>query len=147
MLRKAARHVTQFYDEVIRVTGLKTSQLSLLRAVYFRPGRELTMGELAEIMVMDRSTLGHNLRPLERDGLVRLQASPADRRVRIVTLSKKGRAKCEAGAESWARAQAAFESAFGAESTGRLRQDLFAVASLDFASSPGRNSKSKNPGK
>ena len=133
LLRKASRHVTQFYDSVVRPTGLKISQISLLRAVYFRPERQLTMNELAEILVMDRSTLGHNLRPLERDGLVKLVESDTDKRARIVTLTPKGRAKCEAAAARWEEAQARFESSFGKRKTEALRQILFAVATLEFS--------------
>jgi DNA-binding MarR family transcriptional regulator len=134
LLRKASRHVSQFYDGVLKATGLKTSQLSLMRAVYFRPDRELTMGELAEILVMDRSTLGHNLRPLERAEFVRLVDSKADRRARIVTLTPKGRRKCEASEASWSEAQRQFERIYGLKKMADLRASLFDVASLDFES-------------
>jgi DNA-binding MarR family transcriptional regulator len=132
LLRKASRHVSQFYDAVLQSTGLKTSQLSLLRAVYFRPNRELTIGELAEILVMDRSTLGHNLRPLEREGLVALDRSKSDKRARIIRLTTKGRRKCEASAASWSEAQRQFEQTYGLKKTAGLREALFEVASLDF---------------
>ena len=135
LLRKASRRVSRFYDTVLQSTGLKTSQLSLIRAVYFRPDRELTMRELAEILVMDRSTLGHNLRPLEREGLVRLAASKSDKRARIVALTPKGRRKCEASAASWSEAQRRFEQVYGLKNMAGLRGALFQVASLDFDSS------------
>jgi len=133
LLRKASRHVSQFYDSVVRPTGLKITQISLLRAVYFRPEQQLAMNELAEILVMDRSTLGHNLRPLERDGFVKLVESDQDRRARVVTLTAKGRAKCEAAAAKWNEAQARFESTYGKRNTEALRQILCAVATLEFS--------------
>jgi DNA-binding MarR family transcriptional regulator len=135
LLRKASRHVSQFYDGVLHATGLKTTQLSLMRAVYFRPGRELAMRDLAEILVMDRSTLGHNLRPLEREGLIRLVESKTDRRARIVELTARGRRKCEAAAAGWSEAQRRFEDAFGRARLGALREILYQVASLDFGGS------------
>jgi len=132
LLRKASRHVSQYYDTVLQSTGLKTSQLSLMRAVYYRPERELTIRELAEILVMDRSKLGHNLRPLERSGFVRLAESKCDKRVRIVTLTPKGRQKCEAAAASWSEAQRRFEQVYGLKNTATLRDALFTVAALEF---------------
>lgn len=92
------------------------------------------MRELAEILVMDRSTLGHNLRPLEREGFVRLAGSKSDKRARIVTLTPKGRRKCEEAAASWSEAQRRFEQVYGLKNTAGLREALFQVASLDFAS-------------
>jgi DNA-binding MarR family transcriptional regulator len=79
------------YDIALMRCGLKSTQFSILSD---RPGEHPPMmKELAEAMVMDRSTLGHNLRPLERDGLVALAESDADRRWKHVTLTGKGRAK------------------------------------------------------
>lgn len=135
LLRKASRHVSKFYDSVLQCTGLKTSQLSLMRAVYFRPDRELSMGALAEILVMDRSTLGHNLRPLEREGFVRLAGSKVDKRARIVVLTPRGRRKCEAAAALWNEAQVRFEAFYGLKKMAILRDALYEVALLDFESS------------
>lgn len=137
LLRKASRHVSQFYDGILQVTGLKTTQLSLMRAVYFRPERELAMRDLAEILVMDRSTLGHNLRPLEREGLIRLVASKTDKRARIVELTTKGRRKCESAAAGWSEAQRRFEAALGQARLGGLRDLLYEVASLDLGETAG----------
>jgi DNA-binding MarR family transcriptional regulator len=81
------------------------------------------MEELAEVMVMDRSTLGHNLPPLERDRLIKLDTHAADRRSRLVGLTKKGRHKLQKTTALWREMQARFESAFGAERTARLHED------------------------
>src|ERR1700730_17645062 len=86
-LRKASRRVSQFYDTALAPVGIKSTQFSILAEVD-RGSLEgpVTMCELAAAMVMDRSTLGHNLRPLERDYLVTLRLSPDDRRKRYVEL-------------------------------------------------------------
>ena len=76
-VRAAARHVTQSYDQFLAPTGLRTTQFSIL-AKLKRLG-PLTINTLARDMVMDRTTLGRNILPLERDGLVRIETAPSDR--------------------------------------------------------------------
>jgi hypothetical protein len=72
-LRQAARRVTRFYDEALAPTGLGVNQFSIL-ARLSRVGPS-TIQDLARLLVMDRSTLGHLLRPLEKRGLVKLDVS------------------------------------------------------------------------
>src|SRR5580692_2219264 len=89
-LRKASRRVSQFYDTALAPVGIKATQYSILSEVgRGRPEGPVTMRELAATMVMDRSTLGHNLRPLERDALVIVRLSREDRRKRYVELTGK----------------------------------------------------------
>jgi DNA-binding MarR family transcriptional regulator len=64
-VRSAARHVTRLYDQLLAPTGLRVTQFSIL-AKLTRRG-PLTINALAEDMVMDRTTLGRNIRPLERE--------------------------------------------------------------------------------
>src|ERR1700680_4662513 len=81
-LRKASRRISQFYDTALAPAGIKSTQFSILSEVERGSiAGPVTMCELASAMVMDRSTLGHNLRPLERDDLVVLrQARPQGRK-------------------------------------------------------------------
>ena len=89
-LRKASRRVSQFYDTALAPVGIKSTQYSILSEVERGSvGTPVTMCELAAAMVMDRSTLGHNLRPLQRDELLSLRLSPDDRRKRYVELTRK----------------------------------------------------------
>jgi DNA-binding MarR family transcriptional regulator len=132
VLRKAARHISHAYDQALQATGLKTTQFSLLAAIEHRREHPPTMQELAEVMVMDRSTLGHNLRPLERDRLVELGTKATDRRSRLVCLTTRGRRKLQEAARFWQEMQANFELAFGIERTARLREDLFVLATMNF---------------
>ena len=67
-VRAAARHVSQCYDRFLAPTGLRTTQYSILARLK-RKG-PLTINALAEAMVMDRTTLGRNIQPLEREGLI-----------------------------------------------------------------------------
>src|SRR5271168_3047540 len=69
-LRQAARHVTQFYDQYLASSGLRTTQFSILANLQ-RLG-PLSINALARELVMDRTTLGRTMLPLERDGLIRI---------------------------------------------------------------------------
>src|ERR1700758_4512924 len=87
-LRSAARHVSQFYDQFLAPAGLRTSQFSIL-AKLKRLG-PMTINALAENMVMDRTTLGRNVLPLERDGLISIAPNATDRRAKELRLTKAG---------------------------------------------------------
>lgn len=87
-----------------------------------------TVQELAEELVLDRSTLGQNLRPLERDNFVTLLTDPRDRRVRLIALTKSGIAKYNEAEPYWAMAQERFEAVFGEREAAELRSALLAIA-------------------
>lgn len=121
-LRQAARQVTQMYDLALADSGLRVTQYSVL-AVLDRLGPS-SVQDLAAALVMDRSTLGHNLRPLERDGLVRLAIDKEDRRTRRLDLTAAGRAKLAEAKPLWRDVQKRFEASFGAPEARALRKDL-----------------------
>lgn len=127
-LRQASRRVTQLYDRAVAPTGLRATQLSLLREVE-RLG-PVALNGLADEMVMDRATLGHNVRPLLAQGLLRLVVGQ-DRRRREVSLTAKGRRTLAEGWKLWRRAQDGFEKALGADSAAELRALLHRVAALE----------------
>jgi len=128
-LRKASRRISQFYDTALAPVGIKSTQFSILAEVD-RGSLDgpLTMCELATAMVMDRSTLGHNLRPLERDDLLSLRLTPTDRRKRYVALTKKGRATLHRARRLWRTAEAHFEKTFGKQHAADLRTVLLKIA-------------------
>src|ERR1700682_1001883 len=88
-LRKATRRGSPVYDVALEPAGLKTAQRAILSHI-FRSGTP-HIGQLAEALVMDRGALTHNLKPLERDGLVEITTDPDDRRNRIIALTAAGR--------------------------------------------------------
>jgi DNA-binding MarR family transcriptional regulator len=128
-LRKASRRISQFYDTALAPVGIKSTQYSILSEVD-RGSLEgpVTMCELATAMVMDRSTLGHNLKPLERDDLVILRLSADDRRKRYVELTKKGRLTLRKSRRLWRHAEGHFESIFGKKPAAELRAVLLSIA-------------------
>jgi len=128
-LRKASRRMSQFYDAALAPMGLKSTQYAILAEVDRGSAQgPVTMCELAAAMVMDRSTLGHNLRPLERDDLVTLRLSDDDRRKRYVELTKKGKSTLERARQLWRQAEGRFETVFGKEAAAELRAVLLKIA-------------------
>lgn len=127
-LRKASRRLSLMYDGALVPCGLKSTQLSILSEIERRRDKPPTMSELADAMVMDRSTLGHNLRPLERDRLIVLKAADTDRRWKYVFLTKKGHEKYSHALSLWREAQRHFESSFGKHEAAHLRETLLGIA-------------------
>lgn len=126
-LRKAARKTTQLYDAALSEAGIRATQYHILAHLGRQPHGD-TIGEIANELVLDRATLGHSLKPLEREGLISFSVGD-DRRSRIIALTKAGMAKLEETRPLWMRAQRKFENEFGAGYSERLRRDLEKVAS------------------
>ena len=129
-LRKATRRVSQLYDSALEPCGLRSTQRTILSQIA-RSGTP-PLGELAEALVMDRGALTHNLKPLQRDGLVKISVDPQDRRNRLVALTAQGRAKLAESDALWARAQRGFEAGFGATKSASLRKALEFLVSDSF---------------
>ena len=131
-IRQAARHVSQFYDQLFSPVGLRGTQFSILSRL--RREGPMTINALAAALVMDRTTLGRNILPLQRDGLVEVVASADDRRRREMRLTEAGLARHTAAIERWSLAQERFEAVFGGERAATLRGLLHEVVASDFAS-------------
>ncbi len=93
----------------------------------------MTINALARDMVMDRTTLGRNILPLQRDRLIEIARGGADRRSRELRLTEAGAARLRAGVTLWQKAQARFAAVFGEERAAELRALLHEVAASDFA--------------
>src|SRR5262249_47614843 len=130
-LRQASRHVTQFYDQLLASSGLRTTQFSIL--IRLRRAGPMTINALAKALVMDRTTLGRNILPLEREGLIDVVPGRADRRSKVLRLIEAGAAAAHTG---WTQAQTRFAAAFGGRRAAGLRALLHAVAATDLGAGP-----------
>ncbi len=110
-LRRATRGAIRHYDAALRPVGLNVTQFALLRAIE-RLG-EAAIGDLADAIDIDASTLGRNLRVLARQGLVALDPGN-DRRTRIVRMTEAGVRTSQTIAPLWAEAQATLDARLGA---------------------------------
>ena len=81
---------------------------------------------------MDRTTLGWNILPLEREGLITVEKGSRDRRSKELRLTKAGAARFQAATKGWTQAKRQFAAAFGAKRTVEMRALLYAVAATDF---------------
>jgi DNA-binding MarR family transcriptional regulator len=118
-IRQAARHLTQFYDQLLAPSGLRSTQFSILAKLHgYGP---LPINALAKELVMDRTTLARNMLPLEREGLIEIVPSAADRRSKELRLTKSGVARLRDAAPAWDEAQSRFEQAFGPKQSSQLR--------------------------
>jgi DNA-binding MarR family transcriptional regulator len=143
-LRQATRHVTQFYDQFLATAGLRTTQFSILAKL--RRLGPMTISALAADLVMDRTTLGRNLQPLEREGLVAVVMGRADRRSREVRLTDAGAERLRTAVDGWLKAQARFEAAFGEERSAELRALLRAVSASELQGASLRGLPREPPG-
>lgn len=121
-VRQAARHLSQLYERHLSAAGLTPTQFSILGTL--GRGPSLTMAELAQAMVMERTTLVRALRPLLRSGLV---ADAAATRRRQLALTSCGRARLGAAGVHWRAAQDEFERRFGPQRAAWLRRELFRI--------------------
>jgi DNA-binding MarR family transcriptional regulator len=129
-VRQAARHVTQFYDRFMAPFGLRSTQFSILSML--RRAGPLSINALAAELVMDRTTLGRNIRPLQRGGLVTAVVGTRDRRSRQLQLTARGRARIVQARRGWTKAQADFEAAFGTNRAAVLRGLLQSVSAREL---------------
>ena len=131
-LRQATRHVTQFYDQFLAPAGLRTTQFSILARL--RRLGPVTISALAADLVMDRTTLGRNLQPLEREGLVAVVKGRTDRRSREIRSTDSGAERLCTAVEGWVKARAGFKAVFGEQRSSELRTLLHAVSASELES-------------
>jgi len=132
-LRKATRRISQLYDAVLAPCGLRCTQRSILIQIARHQAPALT--ELATILVIDRSALAQNLKPLEREGLIAVSVDPDDKRSRRVNLTPAGLDKLLESQALWEQAQQCFEKSLGPEQACELRELLARIAVLDYGDS------------
>jgi DNA-binding MarR family transcriptional regulator len=129
-LRQAARHVTQYYDQRLAPAGLRTTQFSILAKLDgLGP---MTINALSRELVMDRTTLGRTMLPLERDGLIAINDGARDRRSKDLAITRAGGERLRRAAKLWAGAQKTFNAKFGARRAADLRQLLSEVVRCDL---------------
>lgn len=126
-VRKAARAVTQLYDEVLQPCGLRSTQFNLLVAVAL--AGEAPVKRLAEALVMDRTTLTRNLKPLESQGLLTIDAG-TDRRKHLVRLTERGHQALVSALPYWEQAQERVVTRLGQAQWQALQASLKAAVTL-----------------
>lgn len=106
--QRAARTLSRRFDEAFRPLGITSGQFSLMNGLN-RP-EPPTIGAVAALLAMDRSTVTANLKPLERAGLATVSVDAKDRRGRRAALTDAGRALLAAATPVWIREHAVVEA-------------------------------------
>ena len=130
-VRRAARQLGQLYDDVIDPSGLRSTQATLMAFVEI--AESATLSDLAKQLVMDLSALGHTLKPLIRDGLLRTIPDAQDRRVKRVVLTARGTAKLKEVHSLWRHANHALFATLGQSEALALVQVLNRISTPAFA--------------
>ena len=125
-VRRAARAVARRFDDALRPLDLTNGQFSLMMSLN-RP-QPPKIGEVSDLLAMDRTTLTANLKPLERRGLVAITVDEEDKRSRRMALTPAGLSLLARAVPIWVRTEAAVEALLGAASPDRLRADLAALS-------------------
>ncbi|TWG95473.1 DNA-binding MarR family transcriptional regulator [Mesorhizobium sp. J18] len=124
--QRAARFLARRYDDALRPIGLTSGQFSLLMSLN-RP-EPPSIGSVARLLAMDRTTLTANLKPLERRGLVETKVDPADRRGRLLKLTGAGGTLLQSALPIWKQMQEETEKLLTGTSADRLRDGLRALS-------------------
>jgi len=123
-LKRGSRQLTRIYDSYLAPAELTISQFSVLSVIDKKPGVRMT--ELAQIMVMERTTLIRSLKPLQADGLIASGRDPGER-AHSFELTRSGQERLAAAVPLWKAAQAAFEEKVGEERAARVRDDNLSI--------------------
>jgi DNA-binding MarR family transcriptional regulator len=123
-LRKATRAMTQFYDHALSPAGIRSTQFNLLVTMASVSARTLT--EMASVLVMDRTTLTRNLKPLEKLGLIHT-VTPRDKRSKAYALTQEGRDTLQKALPLWQHTQTRIREGVGEERFQRLAHELEAL--------------------
>jgi DNA-binding MarR family transcriptional regulator len=124
-LRRVTRLVTQFYDAEMRRHGIRPTQGSILASLQARDS--WNMAQLSDWLGMERTTLVRNLRPLQRDGLVRAVGGGRGNRVELA-ITAKGRKQIENFMPAWKSAQSAAVKTLGEKRWSAILCDLETAA-------------------
>jgi DNA-binding MarR family transcriptional regulator len=125
-VQRAARTLGRRFDEELRPFGLTNGQFSLLMSLN-RP-EPPSMGPVASLLAMDRTTLTAALKPLERRGLIEVTPDPVDRRSRILRLTAKGMSLLVDAAVVWERTHNEVEKLIPDGNPNALRRSLRALS-------------------
>lgn len=117
--RRASRAITRAFDRELRGHGLRATQFTLLATLSLKGGQ--TIGELAEFIVADRTTMTRNVALAADKGLVEVRRHNSDARVRVVTITTQGSDTLAAALTSWGKVQAGLTKALGSDAADGLR--------------------------
>ncbi|MBP2640227.1 MAG: transcriptional regulator [Firmicutes bacterium] len=112
-LRRTTRSITQFYDQFLLKSGLRSPQFSLLLNISLN--ENISVGELGSILLMDQTTVTRNIEMLKKNGYVTIIKDPADARRKTISITESGADKLAESMPLWEQAQSQIEKGLGTE--------------------------------
>lgn len=126
VIRKTGRLLTKKYDQYLKPSGLKITQFSMLANIARNPG--ITVLKLAELLVMDQSTVTRNLRVLEKAGYIHIESDTTDHRIKRTRITSFGMTRMDDARPFWEKAQLEMERIIGRESIEGLLSSFKEIA-------------------
>ena len=114
VIRKTGRLLTKKYDQYLKPSGLKITQFSMLANIARNPG--IAVSKLAELIVMDQTTVTRNLRVLEKAGYIHIETDATDQRIKRIQITDFGMSRMDEARPFWEKAQLEMERIIGRES-------------------------------
>ncbi|MDF2884406.1 MAG: transcriptional regulator MarR family [Clostridiaceae bacterium] len=127
-LRRTSRVVTQYFDKAFQPVGLRATQFSLLADISYRDSS--TVGELADALLMDQTTVTRNVEILRKNGLIDVRIGDDDSRKRCIKITESGTAKLIEAIPSWEKAQQHIEKEIGKERYEEFLDTLSKIQSI-----------------
>jgi len=140
-VRRASRVITREFDQALRAHGLRSTQFTLLSALHI--GGPRSVGEIAEMLSTDRTTLTRNLAVAEQHGWVTLRADRNDARSRIAAITRRGSRTLEAALPAWRSAQQRLTGAIGEQTAASLRKLAGGPCAMPLPENPSASRKEK----
>jgi DNA-binding MarR family transcriptional regulator len=140
--RRASRTITREFDQALRAHGLRATQFTLLSALYL--GGPRSIGDLAEMLSADRTTLTRNLAVAEQHDWVTLRVDRNDARSRIAAITTKGSRALEAALPTWRDTQQRLTETIGAQTAASLRKLAGGPCVMPLPENPSATRKEKS---
>jgi DNA-binding MarR family transcriptional regulator len=128
--RRTARAVTRLYDMALQESGIRSTQFAIL--VGIAKNQPVSMGALAEVLIIDSTTLTRSLRLLQKEGLVAI-SNRAAMRQRFLTITAKGKRTLARSLAAWRKTHEHFVATIGSEYWIELRSELERLARVAVA--------------
>jgi DNA-binding MarR family transcriptional regulator len=122
VIRKTGRALTRQYDQYLKPSGLKVTQYSML--VNIDRNKDITVSDLAKLLLMDQTTVTRNLRVLEKSEYIQTSPDPTDNRVKRIQVTETGKAKIDEAKPFWEIAQEEMVRILGREDIEHLFDSL-----------------------
>lgn len=127
-LRMTSRVITQYFDKAFQPVGLRATQFALLADISSR--ESCTVGELADALLMDQTTVTRNVEILRKSGFIEVRSGDDDSRKRCITITEFGTTKLIAALPSWEKAQQHIEENIGSERYEEFLKTLYDIQKI-----------------